>query len=111
MARGRGDGAVRLGNLEVDLERYLVRIDGRLILLSYLQFRCLRLLVQRRGSVISREALCRELWGSVTREENRRLNSQVSTLRQRLQGSAPWTIRTVHHHGYVLTDNPPEGDR
>ena len=99
-----GSGAVRLENLELDFDRYMVRIDGRPIHLSYFQFRCLRLLVQNRNRAVSREALCVELWGEATPERNIRLNSQISRLRHQLQSVAVWGIVTIPQVGYILAN-------
>ena len=94
---------LRLGNIEIDFERYVLRVGGRLVPLTYFQFICLGVLARRRETVVLREELCRALWGDHTHDHNLRLNSQMSSLRHRLRGSEPWTIRTVHQRGYILT--------
>ena len=71
--------------MEIDFERYVVRVAGRLIPLTYFQFTCLRLLARRRETVVFREELCRALWGDYTHDQNLRLNSQLSALRHRLR--------------------------
>ncbi|MEI7926506.1 MAG: winged helix-turn-helix domain-containing protein [Chloroflexota bacterium] len=98
-------GTIRLENLDFDFDRYMVRIDGRPIHLTYFQFRALGLLVRKRNKAVSREELCRELWGEPTPERNLRLNSQVSRLRQRLESVAAWSIVTIPQFGYILSND------
>jgi DNA-binding response OmpR family regulator len=98
-------GTVQLENLEFDFDRYIVRIDGEPIHLSYFQFRCLGLLVRKRNKAVSREELVTELWGEPTPERNIRLNSQMSRLRQQLQSVAAWSIVTIPQFGYILSND------
>jgi len=97
------ESAVHLGNLDLDFERYLVLVDGAPVRLTYFQFSCLRLLVQKRNRLVSRAELCTALWGAPTSERNGRLNSQISSLRHQLHGVKPWHITTVPLRGYVFS--------
>ncbi len=89
----------------MDFERLLVRVDGQRMHLTYFQFRALGLLVRKRNKAVSREELCTELWGEPTPERNLRLNSQVSRLRHRLESVAMWSIVTIPHFGYILSND------
>lgn len=93
-----------LGNLELDRDRFDVRIDGEPIALSYLQFDLLYQLASSAGTVIDQQRLLREVWGDAPAEGARKLRIHVSRLRKKIANSRPWHIRTVTKRGYALTD-------
>jgi len=102
------DARIALGNLAIDLERYTVRVGSRRVELTYLEFETLKCLLDRRGTLVSRDQLVHALWGESPTAElvlQRRLNTHISRLRHKLAESAPWTIATVAKRGYVLSDD------
>ena len=54
---------IRLGKLEVDLERYEVKLAGRLIELSSKEFTFLKVLLSAKGKVLTRDQLLESVWG------------------------------------------------
>jgi two-component system OmpR family response regulator len=93
-----------LGNLELDRDRYEVRIGGERVELTYTQFALLDTLVARAGRVVPQEELVGAVWGAATPNMAGRLRVQMSRLRKKLEGSRPWAIRTVQRRGYALAD-------
>jgi DNA-binding response OmpR family regulator len=93
-----------LGNLELDRERYELRIGGRRVELTYSEFALLDTLVARAGRVVPQEELVGAVWGTATPNMIGRLRVQMSRLRRKLEGSRPWAIRTVQRRGYALAD-------
>lgn len=94
----------RLGNLELDLERFELRIAGRRVELTYTEFTLLQALMERPGRVVLQEELVEAVWGDTGSGEGGRLRVQMSRLRKKLEGSKPWVIRTVLRRGYALAD-------
>ena len=54
---------IRVGSLVLDLEKYEVHIDGKVINLTLREFEVLKFLAQQPGQVLTREALLERVWG------------------------------------------------
>ena len=93
----------RAGSLYVCPDRHEVRVEGRSVLLTYKEFQLLRLLLEHRGLVLTREVLLDRIWGLGAERENRTLDVHIRTLRAKL-GPAGGYIRTVRGVGYQLTE-------
>ncbi len=94
----------RFGEIEVDLASRSVRRNGTLVALTPLEFDLLRALLGRRGAVVSRVELLREVWGYSARATSRTVDTHIANLRRKLEGepSAPRHILTVWKAGYRL---------
>ena len=96
--------AVELEGFSFDFEWMEFRKDGQLIELSKTEQRLLRLLVENRGRVLSRETLLERVWSNGTEyvEENA-LSVTVKRLRDKLEDtpSKPRYLRTVYGIGYT----------
>ncbi|MBS1889234.1 MAG: response regulator transcription factor [Actinobacteria bacterium] len=78
---GRGDAAVRVGDLLLDPGRRLVTVGGREVRLSRKEFTLLRVLASDPTWVFSKEELLRDAWGSkVPADRTRTLDSHASRL-------------------------------
>jgi DNA-binding response OmpR family regulator len=95
---------IALGNLELDRNRFEVRVDGEPIDLSYIQFEVLYQLATRAEKVVDRDQLVRAIWGDQAGEDARKLRIQISRLRKKIAGSRPWQIKTVTKRGYALVN-------
>ena len=108
-AKQLDDDVLRVGDLEIDRLRRLVRRGGRLVELTAREFDVLALLAQWRGQPVSRDVLSRDVW-----RINRRLTPMdnvidvhLSHLREKIdRDGAPKLIRTVRGVGFVLAEGP-----
>ncbi|NUS40947.1 MAG: response regulator transcription factor [Terrabacter sp.] len=124
MRRGRGrewDGAraeasdarVRVRGLVVDLARREVRRTGDLVgstvgtvvELTRKEYDLLALLVRQQGSVLTRERILRDVWGSSWKGLGRTLEVHVASLRRKL--GEPDVVETVRGVGYRVA--APDG--
>ena len=96
---GRPAEIMKLGQLTIDSEAHRVHVDGREILLTALEFRLLRTLVQRRDRVQTRETLLNDVWGLNLNVETRTIDTHIKRLREKL-GKAGTLIETVRGVGY-----------
>lgn len=78
-------------------------IKGSPCELTYKEYELLKLLMLHCGSVVSREAIINEVWGSDYIGESRTLDMHIKTLRKKL-GDAGSMIRTVRGVGYILRE-------
>lgn len=93
--------AIRAGELEVDLERYEVRVAGRAVSLSAKEFEFLRHLIQADGKVLTRDDLLEKVWGYDRSMEidTRTVDQHVKRLREKLGAEAARVV-TVKSVGY-----------
>ena len=97
---------VRFGAFEFDLRAGELRKGARKILLQEQPFQVLRMLVERRGDVVTRDEIKKKLWPNDTVVEfDHSIQTAISKLRQALGDSAdhPRYIETVARRGYRWT--------
>lgn len=94
--------ACTFGDIEVDFQSMEVRRGGALVDLSDLELRLLRYLIEKRGSVATRDELLSKVWKHDDPPPTRTVDVRVASLRQKLEDdpSRPSRIVTVHGVGY-----------
>ncbi|KRE61023.1 response regulator transcription factor [Nostocoides sp. Soil756] len=95
----RTTGRMDLAGLVVDPASRRVSVDGGEVHLTPLEFDLLCALAAEPGTVRSREALMREVWGWGDASGTRTLDSHVKALRAKIGADR---VRTVHGVGYAL---------
>jgi DNA-binding response OmpR family regulator len=93
---------VRFDNILVDLKKMEVLRDGEVVVLTALEFKTLRFLVQNPDRVISRDELLKEVWGYQNYPSTRTVDNHILRLRQKLERdiTKPVHFRTLHGMGY-----------
>jgi DNA-binding response OmpR family regulator len=96
--------ALRFGQVEVDPANRVVTLRGRPVELAPMEFDLLIALLGRDGSVVSRLALLREVWGYSEDVVSRTVDTHIAELRRKLEDdpSAPRHILTVRKAGYRI---------
>ena len=95
---------LRVKDIEIDLEKHKVKRSGRLIDLTYIQFKLLYLLASQRESVFSRREILDKVWGKNVYVTYRTVDVHIKRLREKL-GEYKYPsqyIETVHGTGYRL---------
>jgi two-component system KDP operon response regulator KdpE len=94
----------KTGNLEVDLVRRLVKVNGREVQLTPTEYELLKVLVVHAGKVLTHKHLLIEVWGQQYISEFHMLRVNVSNLRQKIEPdpSRPQIIITESGVGYRL---------
>jgi DNA-binding response OmpR family regulator len=100
----RADESLKAGPISIDPARHEVRINGKRVRLTSLEFKLLRTLMQRRGRVQDRDRLLNEVWGYESVIDTRTVDTHVRRLREKL-GKAGDAIETVRGFGYRLREN------
>ena len=88
-------------NIEVNIKKRTVKIDGKKIDLTYKEFEMLLLFMANIGNVITREDFLLKIWGYDYEEETRTVDVHIASLRNKLK-SAGIHIKTVRNLGYKL---------
>jgi two-component system phosphate regulon response regulator PhoB len=94
---------LRAGDIEIDVPRHLVFVDGAELPLTLQEFRLLTYLVQARGRVRSRDELLANVWNASPDLETRTVDTHVKRLRDKL-GRAGDIIETVRGLGYRIRE-------
>ena len=94
---------LRVGELEVDVERYETKVKGRNLVLTTKEFDFLKCLLQAGGRAMSRDALLEKIWGYDRSMEidTRTIDQHIARLREKL-GSEGARIVTVKNVGYRI---------
>ncbi len=83
----------------VDDERKLIRFRGSPLDLSRIEYRLLKVLVERPGRVFSRDELMERAWDDPAASFDRTVDAHVKTLRAKLRALAPDADPIVTHRG------------
>ena len=101
-----GEPVLAVGELEVDLERRVVRMSGAPVHLTPHEFDLLRFLARNEGKLLTHRMLLQELWGPGYGDATNILHVNVSQLRRKLEPdpSRPRYLLTEAGVGYRLVD-------
>ncbi len=105
LSAGRGsDIRLRVANLDIDSGAGTVRVDGRPVDLSATEFRLLRYLAERAGTVVTRDQLLTDVWGYEVLPQTRTVDVHMNWLRQKIERDPkrPELLLTVRGSGYKL---------
>jgi len=96
------DGPIEIGELRIDSSRREVMHRGEVLELSRKEFDLLELLMRSAGSVVSRERLIEEVWGTNWFGSTKTLDVHVSGIRRKLgdDPSQPRYLHTVRGVGF-----------
>lgn len=91
----------RIGGVEIDEARRIIRCNGEVVHLTPTEFDLVAALASKRGSVLTRDQLLRNVWGYLDSAGERTVDSHVRSVRRKLGDGI---IRTVHGVGYAIGD-------
>lgn len=93
------------GKLFIDIDRYEVRKDEKVIELTYREFELLKFLAQQKTQVFSRETLLEKVWGYEYFGDVRTVDVTVRRLREKVEDdpSKPTYILTKRGVGYYFS--------
>jgi len=104
------EAALRVGDLELDPVRHVVRRGEERIELTAKEFALLHTLMRRPGRVFTRSVLLDTVWDSPGEVRTNAIEMYVSYLRKKLdRRSEPSRIRTVRGVGYAFEPGSPGG--
>jgi two-component system phosphate regulon response regulator PhoB len=94
---------LQVGQIVIEVDRHEAFVHGRKIELTATEFKLLRLLMERRGRVQTREHLLINVWNYETEIETRTVDTHVRRLREKLGTEADW-IETIRGVGYRMAE-------
>ena len=107
-AAGPSAGKLAFDGLEIDTESRSVKVDGKPVELTSMEYELLLILARRHGKKLSRDDILGELRGIDAAILTRSVDIMVSRLRQKLGDSVkpPRFIQTVWGRGYSFIGVP-----
>jgi DNA-binding response OmpR family regulator len=95
-------GEFSFGQVSVNFLEMSAQRNGKPVVLTTMEFKVLKYLIQNAKRVVSRNELLNEVWGYDNYPLTRTVDNHILRLRQKLeqQPSRPVHIRTVHGAGY-----------
>ena len=101
---GGSDDVVRRGPLALNSLSYQVRLDGRVLDLTFMEYELLKLLMGFPGRVYTREEILSLVWGYDYFGGMRTVDVHVRRVRAKLGQDHAWLIETVRGVGYRLAE-------
>ncbi|WP_462419881.1 response regulator transcription factor [Salinicoccus sp. Marseille-QA3877] len=105
----QSEQVIKIGDLEIHLERYDVFFKGEQLVLTPKEFELLLYLANHRGKVLSRDQLLNGVWDFQYDGDTRIVDVHISHLREKIETDTkkPIYIRTIRGFGYKL-EGPAE---
>lgn len=105
----QAEQVIKIGDLEIQLERYDVYFKGEQLVLTPKEFELLLYLANHRGKVLSRDQLLNGVWDFQYDGDTRIVDVHISHLREKIESDTkkPIYIRTIRGFGYKL-EGPAE---
>ena len=97
----RTQKTLRAGKLTLNLDTYVVQVDGERVQLTLKEYKLLRIFMENPGRVFTRERLLEMVWEVDYIGETRTVDVHIGTLRTKLGDCADY-IKTVRGVGYCM---------
>jgi len=98
------NGKVVVGELELNLDKFEVKVRGKVIDLTLREFEVLKFLATQPGQVVTRELLLEKVWGYEYYGDIRTVDVTVRRIREKIEKdtSAPKILITKRSVGYYI---------
>ena len=100
------ENKIVVGDLELDLDKFEVKVRGEIIDLTLREFEVLKFLATQPGQVVTREVLLEKVWGYEYYGDIRTVDVTVRRIREKIEKdtSAPKILITKRGVGYYVQD-------
>ena len=105
--KASGDEVLKAGAVEIDSAAHQVRIDGKLVELSFKEFELLTYFVENEGIALSREKILNSVWNYDYYGDARTIDTHVKKLRAKM-GERGSYIKTIWGMGYKFLTTDEE---
>ena len=98
------ENKIKVGDLELDLDKFEVRVRNEIIDLTLREFEVLKFLAMQPGQVVTREILLEKVWGYEYYGDIRTVDVTVRRIREKIEKdtSAPKILITKRGVGYYV---------
>lgn len=93
------------GPIEVQVEDFVVRVDGEEVKLSPTEFKLLVALMESKGHVLSKQQLLEDIWSMGFADQTNVVDTYISYLRKKLHTDSFQGIKTVRGFGFKIDES------
>jgi DNA-binding response OmpR family regulator len=93
---------LKIGNLELNPDKFLVAKDGKRIPFSSREFSLLEYLMENQGNFLSRQKIMDKLWGENTDPFSNTIEVHIMNIRRKLETENEHYIFTASNRGYKI---------
>ena len=79
------EAAITINQLELDIAKHAVRVNGEEVHLTPIEFDLLKVLVRNRGRLLTHSALLTEVWGQAYAGDTPTLRTHIANLRRKIE--------------------------
>ena len=103
-ANKKKENKIVVGDLELDLDKFEVKVRGEVIDLTLREFEVLKFLANQPGQVVTRETLLEKVWGYEYYGDIRTVDVTVRRIREKIEKdtSTPQILITKRSVGYYI---------
>lgn len=94
---------LKVGEIEIDTLSREVTVEGCTVNLTFKEYELLKILIENKGIVMSRDRLLESVWGFEYEGETRTVDVHVASLRQKLKNSSK-KLSTIRNVGYKIEE-------
>lgn len=98
--RSKAPQTLNCSNLALDPKNLAVFVDERPVRLSAIEFKLLKILLERQGELVKRKEILKKVWEGQPGSD-RLIDAHMVSLRKRIQGFRG-ELKTIYGEGYVL---------
>ena len=102
-AEERREAVLEVDGFRINKGDFEITLDSRKLDLTTTEFKLLCLLIERRGKVLTRDALLTDVWNYTAAIDTRTVDTHVRRLREKLGSAHSARIETVRGEGYRFT--------
>ncbi len=90
-----GSSTIKIGEMEIDREKYIVNLSGTDIILARKEFGLLALLASKPGKVFLRNEILNQIWGTEVIVGDRTIDVHIRKIRQKMGLDCITTVKGV----------------
>ena len=94
-------------NLEIDFDKRILRLEGKRVHLTQIEYQLLSLLAENAGRVLTYNTILRRIWGPYAEENNQILRVNMANIRRKIEQNPtqPQYVFTEVGVGYRMLEN------
>ena len=96
---------LKAGDVVIDLPKCEVSVKGKVVDLTFTEYELLKLLVGKKGQVLTREMLLNKIWGYDYFGGDRTVDVHITRLRNKIEDTTHNIIETVRNIGYRINNS------
>jgi DNA-binding response OmpR family regulator len=93
---------LKTGDVIIDIPKCEVTVKGKVVDLTFTEYELLKLLVSKKGQVLTRELLLNKIWGYDYFGGDRTVDVHITRLRNKIEDTTHNIIETVRNIGYRI---------